>query len=305
MAGTCDAAVPAFVEVSPGHHVRCYLHSGRCGSERCLGRPGGACLCLSPRPQFSKETTDSLRQQRPAARCSRCATSRNTSPSSAVFLRRVAGYVKAVDDVSFSIYEGETFGAGRRERLAARRPWAVASCARFAPTAGEILLQIPAGEDGGAPARMVDLATLPRQELRSVRRHFHMIFQDPYSSLDPRMTVLDIIAEPLRENQLASGEALNERVKELMGVVGLEVQHLKRYPHAFSGGQRQRIGNRPLARPQPAASSSATKPSARSMSPSRRKSSTCCRIYSSNSTSPTFSSRMIYRWWSTFPTAWA
>ncbi len=157
------------------------------------------------------------------------------------FLRRVAGYVKAVDDVSFSIYEGETFGLVG-ESGCGKTTLGRCIVRAFAPTAGEILLQIPAGEDGGAPARTVDLATLPRQKLRSVRRHFHMIFQDPYSSLDPRMTVLDIIAEPLRENQLTSGEALNERVKELMGVVGLEVQHLKRYPHAFSGGQRQRIG---------------------------------------------------------------
>ena len=157
------------------------------------------------------------------------------------FLRRVAGYVKAVDDVSFSIYEGETLGLVG-ESGCGKTTLGRCIVRAFEPTAGEILLQIPESGDGGVPTPIVDLATLPRPELRAVRRHFHMIFQDPYSSLDPRMTVLDIIAEPLRENRLASGEALNERVKELMGVVGLEVQHLKRYPHAFSGGQRQRIG---------------------------------------------------------------
>ncbi|MEM7735162.1 MAG: oligopeptide/dipeptide ABC transporter ATP-binding protein, partial [Deinococcota bacterium] len=102
-------------------------------------------------------------------------------------------------------------------------------------SSGEVHLSLPDG-------RKVDLASLNKQELRDVRRYFHMIFQDPYASLDPRMTVLDIIAEPLRNNKLASGQDLIERVKELMEVVGLELQHLKRYPHAFSGGQRQRIG---------------------------------------------------------------
>jgi len=83
---------------------------------------------------------------------------------------------------------------------------------------------------------------MEKKELRTVRPHMHMIFQDPFSSLNPRMTVRDIIAEPLRHNNLASGDELNDRVMELMEDVGLETQHLKRYPHAFSGGQRQRIG---------------------------------------------------------------
>ena len=83
---------------------------------------------------------------------------------------------------------------------------------------------------------------LPKKELRAIRKHMHMVFQDPYLSLDPRMTVLDIIAEPIRNNNLAKGTEVSDRVKALTEVVGLEVQHLKRYPHAFSGGQRQRIG---------------------------------------------------------------
>jgi peptide/nickel transport system ATP-binding protein len=88
----------------------------------------------------------------------------------------------------------------------------------------------------------VELTSLEPRELRPLRRHMQMIFQDPYSSLDPRMTVLDIVGEPIRVNGLARGSELEERVKELMRVVGLEIKHLKRYPHAFSGGQRQRIG---------------------------------------------------------------
>jgi peptide/nickel transport system ATP-binding protein len=83
---------------------------------------------------------------------------------------------------------------------------------------------------------------MPNGELRPMRRHMQMIFQDPYSSLNPRMTVLDIVGEPLRVNNLASGSDVEDRVRELMRVVGLKPEQLKRYPHAFSGGQRQRIG---------------------------------------------------------------
>ncbi|MCB2111741.1 MAG: ATP-binding cassette domain-containing protein, partial [Rhodobacteraceae bacterium] len=90
--------------------------------------------------------------------------------------------------------------------------------------------------------KWVDLTSLKGKELRAARRHFHMIFQDPYSSLDPRMTVLDIVKEPLVYNKLAQGNEARDIVLETLKVVGLEENHLRRYPHAFSGGQRQRIG---------------------------------------------------------------
>ena len=88
----------------------------------------------------------------------------------------------------------------------------------------------------------VDFLALGSRELRVLRKEIQMVFQDPYSSLDPRMTVYDIIAEPLRVNDMGKGFDVDARVKELASVVGLAVSHLKRYPHAFSGGQRQRIG---------------------------------------------------------------
>jgi peptide/nickel transport system ATP-binding protein len=88
----------------------------------------------------------------------------------------------------------------------------------------------------------VDIAKLDNKALKPLRREVQMIFQDPYSSLDPRMTVLNIVGEPLRSNKIVHGRALEDRVRELMDVVGLDSNHLRRYPHAFSGGQRQRIG---------------------------------------------------------------
>jgi peptide/nickel transport system ATP-binding protein len=149
-------------------------------------------------------------------------------------LRRAAGYVKAVDDVSFYINEGETFGLVG-ESGCGKTTLGRCIVRGLNPTAGQVRLRLP--DDS-----IVDLAQLTSQQLRAVRKHFHMIFQDPYSSLNARMTVLDIISEPIRNNKIARGQAVVERVKELMDVVGLDVKHLRRYPHAFSGGQRQRIG---------------------------------------------------------------
>jgi peptide/nickel transport system ATP-binding protein len=150
------------------------------------------------------------------------------------FMRRVVGHVKAVDDVDFFIRKGETLGLVG-ESGCGKTTLGRCIVRAMQPTAGEVKFQLPDGS-------IVNLAAMSYKELKSVRRHFHMIFQDPFSSLDPRMTVLDIIGEPLKYNGYSRGEETVNRVKELMSVVGLEVQHLKRYPHAFSGGQRQRIG---------------------------------------------------------------
>ncbi|GIV80025.1 MAG: ABC transporter ATP-binding protein [Litorilinea sp.] len=150
------------------------------------------------------------------------------------FLRRVVGHVRAVDDVSLYIHEGEAFGLVG-ESGSGKTTLGRCIVRAISPSEGEIWFRLPDG-------RRVNLAQMDRRELRAVRRYMHMIFQDPYSSLNPRMTVRDIIAEPLRYNHLGTEQEINERVKELIQLVGLEVQHLKRYPHAFSGGQRQRIG---------------------------------------------------------------
>ena len=150
------------------------------------------------------------------------------------FLRRVVGQVKAVDDVSLEIGAGETLGlvgeSGSGKTTVGR-------CILRAldPTAGVIQFQI--NEE-----MTVDMARISRRDLRPLRRYANMIFQDPFYSLDPRWTILDIVGEPLKLAKLASGRELEERVAHLMDVVGLEPTHLRRYPHAFSGGQRQRIG---------------------------------------------------------------
>ena len=146
----------------------------------------------------------------------------------------VKGEVKAVEDVSFAIAEGETLGlvgeSGSGKTTTGR-----CILRAIEPSAGEILFQF--GKE-----QVVDVAQMDKQNLRAFRQKTQMIFQDPYSSLNPRMTVRDIIAEPLVASKLAHGSELDDRVREVARRCQLNLEHLRRYPHAFSGGQRQRIG---------------------------------------------------------------
>ncbi|HXF61358.1 MAG TPA: ATP-binding cassette domain-containing protein, partial [Caldilineaceae bacterium] len=150
------------------------------------------------------------------------------------FLRKVVGHVKAVDGVNFYIKQGEVLGLVGESGCGKTTTSRVIMRA-YEPTAGKILFR---DKEKG----LIDLATLPKGEMKSVWRNIQMIFQDPYSSLNPRMTLLQIVGEPLQNYGVAQGNALKDRVAELLRVVGLRPEYMSRYPHAFSGGQRQRIG---------------------------------------------------------------
>ena len=149
-------------------------------------------------------------------------------------LRRVVGSVRAVDDVSFDIHQGETLSLVG-ESGCGKTTTSRCILRALTPTAGAIRFRT---EDG----RQVDIAEVPKTELRPLRRQMQMIFQDPFSSLNPRMTIMDIIGEPLLVNGMTNVTSRRARVRELLEVVQLPAQYLNRFPHAFSGGQRQRIG---------------------------------------------------------------
>ncbi len=150
------------------------------------------------------------------------------------FIRKVVGVVKAVDDVWFKLYKGETLGLVG-ESGCGKTTLARCILRAIEPTDGEVFFY-------GDPNNVIDIASVEPGDLRLMRKNFQMIFQDPYASLSPRMTVMDIISEPLISMNLAPRREMRERVTELMKQVGLDENFLHRYPHAFSGGQRQRIG---------------------------------------------------------------
>lgn len=149
-------------------------------------------------------------------------------------LQKVVGHVRAVDDVNFFVNQGETLslvgesGCGKTT---------TSRCILRAidPTEGQILFRTSDGS-------VVDVAAMPESKVQALRSQMQMVFQDPFSSLNPRMTLLDIVGEPLLVHGMNNRQERMDRVAELLRLVGMRPEYMRRYPHAFSGGQRQRIG---------------------------------------------------------------
>jgi ABC-type oligopeptide transport system ATPase subunit len=146
-----------------------------------------------------------------------------------ILIEKTVDYVKAVDDVSFEVRSGETLGL-------------VGESGSGKSTTGYCVLQLLKPTSGSVRFRGQELMGLPREKLREVRRELQIVFQDPYASLNPRMTVGDIIAEPLVVNHLGTRKTRRKTAERLLDVVGFSPDFVNRYPHEFSGGQRQRIG---------------------------------------------------------------
>ena len=154
-------------------------------------------------------------------------------PIEAGIAKKQVGLVKAVDDVTLSIRRNEVLGVVGES-----------GCGKT--TLGRTILRIIEPTEGSVKFNFdgeeIDFTSLDKKALRGMRRHIQMIFQNPYTSLNPRMTIFDIVAEPMRLAGDYTEDEISDRVKDLISKVGLEIKHLNRYPHAFSGGQRQRIG---------------------------------------------------------------
>ena len=223
MPGVCDAPRPVpQVEVEPGHTVACYLYTG----EAILSMDDvttEAPEVFAPRPSSDSGIpvlqVTGLKQYFPIRRG---------------FLRKTVAHVKAVDDVTIAIKAGETVGLVG-ESGSGKSTLGRSILRLYEPTAGEVLLDKGEGE-------AVSVLDLNRRDMRSMRSEMQMIFQDPYASLNDRMTVLQNIIEPLVCNNIGNAREREERAGQLLAQVGLRPEHMRRYPHSFSGGQRQRIG---------------------------------------------------------------
>jgi len=225
VAGICDTVYPALVREG-SQDVRCVMY----GEHPLLPKPTDLPVAEPPilaEVPIIQKSADSV----PLLEITDL---RMHFPITNGLLNRVVGHVKAVDGVSFAIYEGETLGLVG-ESGCGKTTLGHTLLRLYKPTSGTIVYRAL-----GKPP--IDLALLDPSQLKPYRREIRMIFQDPQSSLNPRMPVLEIVGESLKVNGIAHGQAVEDRVRELLQKVGLRPEYIRRYPHAFSGGERQRIG---------------------------------------------------------------
>ncbi len=211
----CMVEEPPLFNLPDGQSVRCWLYE--------QDQPGA-----SARVEAVREASHVTQREDPPVILDVKDLTKHF-PITKGILQRTVGQVKAVDGISFQLREGETLGLVGES-----------GCGKS--TAGRTILRLIDPTSGTVSFRGTDLTTLNKKQLREMRKRMQIIFQDPFSSLNPRRTVGSIIAQPLKIHGLAEGSATNDKVADILTRVGLNPDHAGRYPHEFSGGQRQRIG---------------------------------------------------------------